>query len=273
MNGQFNQEIVRNRLPQLALTAFGFLGTSACDGDTVTIIDPGPSGPQTASPSGDSGSGSVGEGSAGEGGAGEGGAAESSTVGSGGTGSADEGPLYIVNTTISSPDGRLSYFIATSSIDDGVEIDVRSGLEIPGTSRAYPVPGAKNTFMASGGESPTLTRYEVLEDGSIAQGDSVSFANFGVENPNGQMYFVSATKAYIIAYSQNLLVSFNPESMEILKATPFGDGGCNAHAGRLVPRDGGFYFPLICDWDETPPTDGSLLFINSDTDEISSSTY
>lgn len=252
MKDPFNHDMLRTRPLYLTLTTLALLGGIACSGDNTTVIANEPVSQRPPDTAGD----------------------PQDNLEPQNTDTSKGGPLYIVNTTIDSPEGRLAYFIATPSIEGDVELDVSKGLEISGNARAYGLPGIKNAFLTSGGESPTFTRYDVQDDASFVIGDSMSFANLGVDNPNGQMAFASATKAYYFDNSQLQIISFNPESLEINQAIPVENWGCDddvaAGFGKVLRRDNGFFVPRSCDWDSdgVTPSGAALLFLDTETDEV-----
>src|SRR5262245_10874103 len=52
---------------------------------------------------------------------------------------ADE-PLYVVFTTIDTPEGRTGYFVTTPSIEGDATVDVSQGFEEPGGGQLYAPP-------------------------------------------------------------------------------------------------------------------------------------
>src|SRR5687768_8325513 len=77
-------------------------------------------------------------------------------------GSAD-GPIYVVHSTIDTNDVRMGYLVTTPSIEGDVEVDVTSGIEVPGGGYLYAPPGGRFVLLG-GSEQPTFTRYELGED-------------------------------------------------------------------------------------------------------------
>lgn len=265
MTGQFNLYILeqstlclRLPLPHLALTVLALLGTSACSGDNSTLIANEPTSQGAAGAVGSRVTSSSGP---------------QDNTDSQNVDTNNEGPLYVVNTTIDSPDGRTAYFLATASIEGDVELNVRDGLEIPGNARAYGLPGVKNAFLASGGDSATFTRYDVQDDGSFVEGDTMSFANLGVSNLNRQMLFVGNEKAYYFDSSQLQIIRFNPQSLEVNQAIAVEELPCEGNGdtyfGQAIRRDDGIYLPLACYSDSGFTQSGtSLLHLDPSTDEV-----
>ncbi len=162
-------------------------------------------------------------------------------------GTEDDSSLFVVLSTVEAPEDRLGYFVTTRSLGSDATIDIGRGIEEPGGGRLYAEPGI-GTFMLGGGSTPTITRYEVTDDGSLERGAVLSFANQGVSDlADGAVVFVDATKAYLRDRSQLQLISFDPTSMLLLDVLPL-DGverpGFFADFGQTVRRPDGLYFPM-----------------------------
>jgi hypothetical protein len=190
--------------------------------------------------------------------------------------SAADGPLYVVFSTIDTPDdSRIGYFATTPSIEGDVPIDVTRGIEEPGGGRLYVEPGV-GTFMMGGGETPTITRYEVGADGSLARAQVLSFANQGVSSlSDNAVIFVSPSKAYFRDRAQVQLIIFDPTRMEIQGTLPMDgvirDGFDVADFGTTIKRSDGIYFTVehtrLEEWGAVPG-DAVLVRVDPATDEI-----
>ncbi len=184
-----------------------------------------------------------------------------------------EDPVYVVFSTVESADDRLGYFATAPSIDGSEPIDISQGIEEPGGGRLYVEPGI-GAFMIGGGETPTITRYEMGGDGRLVRGDVLSFANEGVSDlADSAVVFVSPSKAYLRDRSQVQLISFDPTRMEILGAFPL-EGlerkGFITDFGSVIQRDGEVYFPMMW-YDENEdrgPAGAALVRVLPATDEI-----
>ncbi|MEY2936545.1 MAG: hypothetical protein RL033_7294 [Pseudomonadota bacterium] len=183
-------------------------------------------------------------------------------------------PVYMVFSTIEAAEDRLGYFATAHSLDAAEAINVRAGIEEPGGGRLYAEPGI-GTFMIGGGESPTITRYEVAEDGSLTPGDVLSFANQGVSDlADDAVVFVSPSKAYFRDRSQLQLISFDPTRMELLDAFPLQGlerpGFITDFGNFVLQRDGDVYFPMTWyDEDEDRgPQGAALVRVQPETDTI-----
>jgi hypothetical protein len=180
------------------------------------------------------------------------------------------GPVYVVFSTIDTPDGRTGYAVTTSSLEGDVAVDVTRGIESPGGGQLY-APPDQGYFLLGSGEEPTFTRYELDDDGRLQRGDTISFANFGVSDVWRHMIFVDATKAYFLDMTQLQLISFNPTTMEVNRSIPVDDFRCDemqTEFGTPIRREDGYYFPRSC-WDLDVTSSGSsLVHLNPDTDEV-----
>lgn len=231
----------------LVLGSLGCLRlVSACSGnDTVTIMEPGRSGPQTAS-------------------AGSGG-----TAGAENQNSNNNEPVYVVFSTVDTPDGRSSYYALTSSIDGDFPVDITGGLELPGYASMFAPPDGG--YLLSGGEAPTVTKYTLGDDNQLLKGATLSFANLGLDYVY-KMVFVDSSKAYILDEGQLQLVSFNPSTMELGAAISIDDFECedgSTSFGFPVVRDDGLYVTKSCNNDAaTTPPGSTLVHVNTSTDEV-----
>ena len=70
-------------------------------------------------------------------------------------------------------------------------------------------------------ESPTIPRYDEV-DGELVQGETVSFANFGLTSlaSSDQTQLLSDTKAYFLDVSSSQIIVWNPSAMETIGSIP-----------------------------------------------------
>lgn len=183
---------------------------------------------------------------------------------------APSGPTYLVFSTIDTPDGRIGYFVTTPSIEGDMPVDVTRGIEVPGGGQVYAPPGG-GYFLVGDGEAPNFTRYDLLADGTLARGETVSFANYGVDTVWRHMIFVDDTKAYFLDMTQVQIIAFNPTSMQVTSAIPVNDFQCaeeQTEFGTPIQRADGFYFPRSC-WDLDITSSGSsLVHLDPTTDTV-----
>jgi hypothetical protein len=188
------------------------------------------------------------------------------------TAGANDEPVYIVFTTIDTPDGRAGYFVTTPSIEGDVAVDVARGFEEPGGGQLY-APPSQGYFLFGSGEAATFTRYDLDEQGNLQRGRTVSFANLGVTDVWRHMIFVNETKAYFLDLTQLQIISFNPTTMELNRAIPVDDFVCEGETqtefGEPIAREDGYYFTRSC-WDLDVTSSGSsLVHLDPVTDSVS----
>jgi hypothetical protein len=180
------------------------------------------------------------------------------------------GPVYVVFSTIDTPDGRTGYVVTTPSIEGDVPVDVAQGIEVAGGGQIYAPPGEGYVLVGSE-EAPTFTRYELDAAGNLQPGATLSFANLGVESAWRHMIFVSPTQAYFLDLTQLQLIRFNPATMQLDRAIPVNDFVCQevqTEFGEPIRRDDGYWFTRSC-WDlEVTSTGSSLVHLDPVTDEI-----
>jgi hypothetical protein len=200
-------------------------------------------------------------------------------VGCGDTSSSDpggvgEGPAYLIGTRVWDDTSTTSYFYVVSSIEDGAEIDTANALEVPGAAKIYAVPDL-GWFAIGGGESPTITRYSLGEDGELARGDSISLQTYGVDSLWDTLYIVSATKAYYPDRDGRQLIVWNPKAMEVTGSIPLPE---TAREGYLSLYG---YAPIVrgqellisvgwFDWEESDSVlaETGLIRIDTETDTV-----
>ncbi|MEM8609089.1 MAG: hypothetical protein AAGF92_18440 [Myxococcota bacterium] len=190
--------------------------------------------------------GSGGAGGGGTGGSGTGGVGATATGGAGGTGgTASAG--FVLGAGLFVPPDITSYAGVTDSLGPDGELPLEETIEVPGISLLY-VPGGTGEFFIDSISELFLTKYTV-EDGTISQGDRLSFANLGFATSSrlSQNVFVSSTRAYLVDSSTLQIVEWNPEAMEIVGTEEI-DGLLRDDGLPLVyqpvVRDGEAFFPF-----------------------------
>src|SRR5688572_11320719 len=82
---------------------------------------------------------------------------------------------YVVASVLFGPEGDTTYVSLLPSLDD-VAIDLANAYESPGRASITSYGGY---VFLSGGESPTITRYQV-RDGRLVEDGVIDFANQGL---------------------------------------------------------------------------------------------
>jgi hypothetical protein len=206
-----------------------------------------------------------------------GGGGEGASGGEGGQGEHDQ-PLYVVSTGTVAGD-RSGDFVGYLAVVDSLEpgtFDLKGALEIE-PSWIFGRPGESSVYAASI-FSPTLWRYDLQEDGTLALGDTVSFANYGLESAylaaSAPIY--SDEKSYFVDDVQDQLVIWNPKEMTVIGTIPLGDDDEGllppAPEGTIV-QHGGLLFTEVnwSDWKSDSSTYGThtrLHVIDPATDSL-----
>jgi hypothetical protein len=130
-----------------------------------------------------------------------------------------EGPVYMAATRVWDDVSTTSYFHLVDSIASDTVVESSQALEVPGAAKLYALEGI-GWFAIGEGESPTITRYTLDEDGRLAADASMSFLDYGVQSLWDQLYVVSATKAYYPDPDLSQLVVWNPTEMTVTGSIP-----------------------------------------------------
>ncbi|WP_437910406.1 hypothetical protein WME95_21850 [Sorangium sp. So ce327] len=171
-------------------------------------------------------SGATSGGTGGAGGAGgEGTGAGGATSGTGGT--PNVGPAYALTVQVFGPDGgdTQSYVIVTDDIDSEETLSLDDAIEVQGRALGVGLDGGGAVFVASDAAA-TVTRYDLQEDGSLEEGDTVSFQGKGLAKLGEygtQFHFVSETKAYFFDGPTAQVVVWNPHEMTVTGDIPLED--------------------------------------------------
>ncbi|MEM9190754.1 MAG: hypothetical protein AAGF12_16330 [Myxococcota bacterium] len=128
-------------------------------------------------------------------------------------------PVYVACGGTFAPGGASGFVIGFTSLA-AASLDLGASIEVPGGANCVVGDGVVYVGQA---ESPTLTRYEVGEDGTLTEGLSVSFAGLGIANLGGfpnQFLLISPTKACFLDVQTASVVIWNPSTMEIVDDFP-----------------------------------------------------
>lgn len=140
--------------------------------------------------------------------------------GTGGGGTTDGGSVpgengYILCGTVFSQDGIEGYVSRVDSLDASTVVDIGASLPVPPGSSCV---GNRTSLFVGSGEAPEVVRYDILDDGSFAQGQTVSFMNLGVtaiSRRRGRLQLISDTKAFYVDDATLQVIVWNPSTMEI----------------------------------------------------------
>jgi hypothetical protein len=123
----------------------------------------------------------------------------------------EESAAYIVVTRVVNPDGRSVYLSVLPSLD-ATTIDLSEAVEVSGLSRAFAYDGA--VFIMDG-ETGQIARNEVDDERRLSETARFSMANLGITGFSSAFAFISPTRAYYIDATNQQVVVWNPQAMEI----------------------------------------------------------
>lgn len=157
-------------------------------------------------------------------------------------------PVFAVSSVFFGPEGNTTYLSLLDSLSPQT-IDYTKAIELSGWADVWVHNGA---IFVSDGESPTITKYTLSEDGKPVKGATLSFAGRGVTDAAfWANTFVASNKAYMLNGTSGYEI-WNPETMELggSIALPTLDAvdGMTVRNGTTdrsnVIRDGKLYQPL-----------------------------
>jgi hypothetical protein len=169
--------------------------------------------------------------------------AAAADAGAGDAGDADSGqpPVYVVATTVSiSDEVDQGYLVPIeSTLDEPTTFDLDHAIEISDSTIAG-WPGTPYVYVGAS-DAPTITRWELRPDGTLHEGKTLSFADFGITRASvGNDLFYAADKAYLPDDANQQLIVWNPRSMEItgtIELPTAADGALVPWTAVAVRRD------------------------------------
>ncbi|WP_437878758.1 hypothetical protein [Sorangium sp. So ce513] len=155
---------------------------------------------------------------------GPGSGAASGGTGGGAGGTPNTGPAYALTVQVFGPDGgdTQSYITVTGSLDSDKPLSLDDGIEVQGRALGVGPDGGGAVFV-TGDAAPTVTRYDLQADGSLKEGDTISFQGKGlarIGEYGTQFHFVSETKAYFFDGPTAQVVVWNPKEMAVTGDIP-----------------------------------------------------
>jgi len=126
--------------------------------------------------------------------------------------------LYAMTSNVWGTDGATGYLYTVGSLAEG-NAGLDQAIEFPGGAWLTGRAGEPFVYVSSGEGGPTITRYEVLENGSLEAGPTVSFMNLGLTM--GMRFatapIVSDEKAYLVDFEEHRIATWNPRTMRVGK--------------------------------------------------------
>jgi hypothetical protein len=124
-------------------------------------------------------------------------------------------PVFLLGTRVWDDAAATSYFHIVDSLEPGTKVDDSKAIEVPGAAKLYAIADL-GWFAIGDGETPTLTRYTLAENGTLVRGAELSLVNYGVASLWDTLYVVSATKLYYPDRENARLIIINPTEMRIV---------------------------------------------------------
>lgn len=196
----------------------------------------------STSSSDDSGTGGSGNASSGTGGSGNTSSGTGGSAGAAGSTSM-EPPVYMLQTLFQTPDGRTVLVHLVNDLE--APLDRSKAIEFSGASRARVGLGKLFTFDS---ETLEVTKWDVGDDLVPVELDKFSMQPTGITGFNGNVTFISETKAININGGARAFIVWNPETMEIVTTVPFtSDFPPSIRSGQAVLSEDGelLYVPLM----------------------------
>ncbi len=147
-------------------------------------------------------------------------------------------PLYAVESLIFGDEGRFSYVALLPELEVRDRVPLSEAREFPEYAQADALDGR---LIVSSGDEPTLTSYEVSDDGEWIEGDAISFSKY-MSVPVDTSIYVSSEKAFVPVDTTSW-VTWNPETFELGEeiAAPEGIPLTRGESGELTVWRGHSY--------------------------------
>jgi hypothetical protein len=125
-------------------------------------------------------------------------------------------PVYVMTSNVWGPEGATGYLYSVSSLAEG-EPSLERAIELPGGAWLTGRDGHRYVYVSSGDGGPTITRWEVLENGEFVEGPTISFAGLGLTMGMrfGTAPMASDTKAYLVDFEEHRIATWNPREMSV----------------------------------------------------------
>jgi hypothetical protein len=145
-------------------------------------------------------------------------------VGLAGAGGSPEAPaVYALTAQVFGETENQSYVLLTDELGADTTLSLDDAVvEIAGRALGTG-PEDGGVLFVAGELAPTITRYDLTDDGKLAGGSSVSFLGKGITKfgeYGGQFQYVSKDKAYWFDGPTAQIVVWNPTTMKVTDALP-----------------------------------------------------
>ena len=181
-------------------------------------------------------------------------------------------PLYALTTNVWGTEGATGYLYTVDSVASG-EPSLDRAVELPGGAWLTAREGEPSVYVSSGEGGPTITRWDVDEQGELKEGTTISFEQLGFTTGMrfGTAPIVSETKAYLVDPQQHLIAAWNPKSMRVGKLIELEleqRDGLPAWIPSAVVRDGQLLVTAVWEDDSRFAPSSQVIVIDTESDEI-----
>jgi hypothetical protein len=130
-------------------------------------------------------------------------------------GAASREPLYVLTSNVWGTDGAMGYLYTVPSLASG-SATLDHAIEFGGGAWIAGRDGDRFVYVSSGDGGPTITRWEVTDDGRLEEGPTISFQQLGLASGMrfGTAPILSDTKAYLVDSAQHRIATWNPREIE-----------------------------------------------------------
>jgi hypothetical protein len=188
-----------------------------------------------------------------------------------------EQALYALVTRVYGEESDQSYVLLTEELNTGSLELADAVVEVPGLALGTGLDESGSLFLASD-SAPTVTRYDLDDDGELVEGDTVDFSVQGVAyvgEYGGQFQYVSPDKAYWFSGEAARIVIWNPKRMTVSDAIELTE---LVHEGEVLtfsaaPIRRGNKLYTFAAWHTPPPalsivSRTAVIALDTETDEL-----
>jgi hypothetical protein len=184
------------------------------------------------------------------------------------------GSAFAVGTRIWDDASTTSYFHVVRSLEAGTVVDLGEAVEVSGAAKLFSI-GKLGWFAIGGGESPTISRYELDADDRLQPRETISLQSYGVSSLWDTVYVVSPTKAYYPDRDNQQLIVWNPTEMTVSGSIALPqtnrDGFLSLYSYTPIVRGNELLFTVgWFDWvtNDAVRAETGLVVIDTDTNQV-----
>jgi hypothetical protein len=179
---------------------------------------------------------------------------------------------HAMTSNVWGTEGATGYLYTVESLSEG-EANLDNAIELPGGAWLTGREQDRFVYVSSGEGGPTITRWEVLQDGSLEEGPTISFANSGFTM--GMRFatapILSEEKAYLVDFQQQRIATWNPRDMtvgELIELELEPRDGLPAWLPTIVLRDDKLFVTVVWEEDWKFASSSRVIAIDTETDKV-----